>query len=535
MDNDNGKHVYEMNEEEMNELADTFAHCAAHARKCGLDGMVIHCGHGFLFSQWVSRRFNKRTDKYGGSMENRARFPIMCLQRIRQAVGDDFLIKLRFSVEENISPICDEDFFDDTVTIEETVAFFKVLDQYPGLLDIAHITGGLHTVPVYNTRVTANSLFPLGVNVEGAAAVKAAVKHIKVGVVGSMSDPELCERVIAEGKTDFVIMCRQLLMADPAFPNKAQSGHTEDINNCLRCILCHANDHCTVNPENILLGEDDPLALTPASAGKRLAVIGGGIGGMKAAEYAAQSGHSVVLYEQTDSLGGILKYSDHDIFKQDIHRFKSNMILRLKQNPSVEIRLDCKATPEMIKAEGFDAVIVAIGGKPKELPVPGSDKAMDAVAAYLNEGVVQNDVAIIGGGLTGCEAAIHWAEKGKNVTLISRSKELMRTFQPRLPADGSPDAHMVLLYKLGVTVFKGYACEEITGGGVWTRSGEERSFVSAGTIINASGMSPDPSSAERFQAAAPFCRAIGDVVKANLTGDATLGARTAIVELNKLT
>ncbi len=533
MDNDNGKHIYAMTEDMMNEIADAFAHCAKVAKSCGLDGMVIHSGHGFLFSQWIADRWNKRKDEYGGSMENRARFPIMCLQRIRQAVGEDFIIEMRFSAEEDISPICDREFIPGTVTIEQTVEFFKEIDKYPGLLDIAHITGGLHTVPIYNTRVTANSYFPMGVNVKGAAAVKAAVKNIKVGVVGSLSDPALCEEIIRDGKADFVILCRQLLIADPEFPNKAREGRSEWINNCLRCTLCRASGCCAVNPTNPLLGENDPLYLRKTSKPLHVAVVGGGIAGMKAAEYAAEAGHQVTLFEKTDRLGGILLYTDNEPFKQDIKRFKDNMILRLGEIHNLEIRLNTEATPEMMKNLGVDAVIVAIGGHHAKLPVPGADGkiVMDSVNSYLSPEQVGPRVAIVGGGLTGCEAAIHWAHQGKQVTLVSRSAELMPRVKPRMPADGSPDTHLIWLNRLKVNILTGCACKEITDTGLYANLHGETVFVEADTVIDASGMRPDPDGIANFAGTAPVVKSIGDCTKAALIGDAVLAAKRAVVEL----
>ena len=536
MDNDNGKHIFEMDEKMMNEIADAFARCAANAQKCGLDGMVIHAGHGFLFSQWVSRRFNKRTDEFGGSMENRARFPIMCLKRIREAVGDDFLIEMRFSAEENISPVCEEDFIPETVTIEEAAAFFREIDKYPGLLDIAHITGGLHTVPVYNIRTTANSCFPMALNVKGAAAVKAAVKNIKVGVVGSLSDPDLCEEIIAQGKADFVILCRQLLFSDPEFPKKAEEDRPEDIDNCLRCVICHENDHCAVNPDTIMLGAEDPLALKKQEKRKKIAVIGGGIAGMKAAEYAAKSGHMVTLYEQSDSMGGILNYTEYDELKPDVRRFKNNMVKRLRSNLAVSIRMSVKAEADEIKKGGYDAVIVATGGKQIQLPLPGADRdlVMDAAAAYTNPGRVGEHVVVIGGGLTGCEAAIHWASLGRKVTLVSRSPALMKNVRPRRPADGSPDTHLMLIHRYRIDVRKGCACRAITDDGVYIAAAAGDVFVPADSVINATGIRTDPEGVNAFAGCAPYVKAIGDVASVGMIGDAVLSAREAVVEFNSL-
>jgi 2,4-dienoyl-CoA reductase-like NADH-dependent reductase (Old Yellow Enzyme family)/thioredoxin reductase len=526
-----GKVVEEITEEMMDRLANAFAHCASVAREVGLDGIILHSGHGFMFSQWLSRRFNKRTDKYGGSMENRARFPIMCLQRIRKAVGDDLIIEMRFSGEENISPITDRQFYPEMVTLEETVAFFKELDKYPGLLDIVHVSGGCHAVPIYNVRTTASSYFPMGPNVEAAAAIKKAVKNIKVGVVGSLSDPQLCEDIIASGKADFVNFARQLLFSDPAFPNKALAGEYEKIDNCLRCVTCFHNGLCAVNPVNLQLDDLDNLHIKKSANPLKVVIIGGGIGGMKAAEYAVEAGHTVVLFEKEASLGGILRYTDKDHFKADIKRFKDNMAVRLKKM-GVDIRLNTEATPALIKAVKPDAVIVATGGKPIDLPVPGANghNVIDSVSAYLNPEKVGKTVAIIGGGLTGCEAAIYWADQGKKVILISRSPQLLRKAVGGGPGQGL-NTVLIWLDKLKIETYKGYACTEITPRGVKATGKDREIFIDADTVINASGMNSDPQGASVFNGATSIVKAIGDCVNAGLIGDAVLAAREAIVDL----
>jgi 2,4-dienoyl-CoA reductase-like NADH-dependent reductase (Old Yellow Enzyme family) len=526
-----GKVVEEITEEMMDQLANAFAHCAGVTREVGLDGIILHSGHGFMFSQWLSRRFNKRTDKYGGSMENRARFPIMCLQRIRQAVDDDLIIEMRFSGEENISPITDRQFYPEMVTLEETVAFFKELDKYPGLLDIVHISGGCHAVPIYNVRTTASSYFPMGLNVEAAAAIKKAVKNIKVGVVGSLSDPQLCEDIIASGKADFVNFARQLLFSDPAFPNKALAGDDQKIDNCLRCVTCFHNGLCAVNPVNLQLDDVDKLHIKKSANPRKVVIVGGGIGGMKAAEYAVEAGHSVVLFEKEPVLGGILRYTDKDRFKADIKRFKDNMAIRLKKM-GVEIHLNTKATPRVVKSEKPDAVIVAVGGKSLALPVPGADKpnVLDSLDAYFSPQKVGKTVAIIGGGLTGCEAAIYWTDQGKKVILISRSPKLLRKAVGGGPGQGL-NTVLIWLDKLKVEVHKGYACTEINSRGVKAAGPEGEIFIAADTVINASGMNSDLQGASIFNDTAPIVKAIGDCVNAGLIGDAILAARNAIVEL----
>lgn len=515
--NNNGNVVHGMTREELEELADQFAHCARICKEVGLDGMIIHGGHGFLMGQFISGRFNKRTDEFGGSIENRARFPIMVLERIRAAVGEDFIIELRFSGEENLSPISDMNQLPGLITIEDTVEFFKEVDKHPGLLDIAHISGGLHVVPAQNTRVTANSYYPMGYNVPAAAAVKAATENFAVAVVGSLSDPAVCEEIIASGQADFVIMARQLLIADPEFPNKAREGRDAEINNCLRCTACRCSGVCAVNPVDTMLAPHDSLAIQPAPQKKRVTVIGGGIAGLKAAEVAAKRGHHVVLLEQEQELGGILRYTYHERHKTDVARYLSHMIQRVRAL-GVTVETGVAATPETVKAHAPDAVIVAIGGTEKEISGTKSALYYD-----LNPKQVGQDVAVIGGGLTGVEAAIHWAEQGKRVTLFSRSKQVL----PRVPGDGQcVNTHLIYLHDLGIQVVTGCAVTAVTETGVETTKGA----FAADTVINATGL-VENEMAKAYLDTAPEVKFIGDCAAPGLIGNATRTAYETAVGL----
>ncbi len=523
--NNNGNIVHGMTEQELLELADAYAHCAKNAKECGLDGIILHGGHGFLLGQFIAKRFNHRTDQYGGSMENRARFPILVLQRIREAVGENFLIELRFSGEENISPISNQEFLKNLITIEDTVAFFKEVDKYPGLLDIAHISGGLHVVPAYNTRVTCNSYYPMAPNLEAAAAVKANVKHIAVAVVGSLSDPQLCEDIIREGKADFVVMARQLLIADPEFPNKAAEGRDQDINNCLRCTSCRVSGYCAVNPVDTMLAPHESLTIQSAEIQKQVVIVGGGIAGIKAAEVCALRGHRVTILEKATVLGGILRYTVNEPHKTDIKRYYHHMIDRI-QTLGVSVRTGVMATPELVVSMHPDAVIVAIGGQPTAPSFPVAPKAniLDATNAYLHPENVGQTLAILGGGLTGVESAIHWAERGKQVTLISRSKQLLS----RVKGDGQcVNTHLLYLSQLPIDIRTGCACTGITPDGVQTTEG----FIPADTVIHAIGMSAVPDTVVAFQHCAPQVIAAGDCTNPQLIGYAVRAAYEAAIEL----
>lgn len=533
MGDHSGTKVYGVTVQQMNEFADAFAHCASVAKECGLDGIVIHSGHGFMFAPWISERFNHRTDEYGGSFENRCRFPIMVLQRIRDAVGEDFILEMRWSAEEAAYPITQHKAFDHMLTVDDAVRFFQELDKHPGLLDVAHISAGLHYNALYNSRTISNFYYPEGLNIESAAAVKAAVKHIKVGVVGGMTDPALCDKAVAEGKVDFVIMARQLLIADPSFPNKARDGHPEFINTCQRCADCRANGHCTVNPVNFMLASDAERYPQKDVSGKKLVVVGGGIGGMKAAEYAAFRGFDVVLFEKEVELGGILRYTDHDRFKTVLRRYKDNVAARIAEM-GVDIRLGHAATREDVLAENADVVIVATGGAAADLPVPceAGANVLDATTAYLEPERVGQNVAVIGAGLTGTEAAIHWGDQGRDVTLISRSPQILKKFgTPMASPFASAETYLVMLENTGVDVREGYACVSVSKDGVTTKHQGEEVFFPADTVINASGMRAEPDAKQSFGGCAPVVQAIGDCVEPKFVGDATYAAYTAVMAL----
>ena len=531
-DLNDGKHVFEMTRQDMEDVADAFARCARNAKQCGLDGMSIHSGHGFIFSQWISPRFNRRMDEFGGSMENRARFPILCLKRIREAVGEDFIVEMRFSAEEHIDMISNRAYLKDLVTKEETVAFFRELDKHPGLLDIAHITGGLHFVPYYNTRSIPNNFFPMAPNLEAAAAVKAAVKNIKVGCVGAMADPVLCEEAIAQGKTDFVIMARQLCVADPEFPNKAMRGELSSINNCLRCTICCRNGRCAVNPMDVKTDTYDK-GIPKASHPGKIAVVGGGIAGMKAAEYAALAGHRVTLFEKTEQLGGVLRYADKDSFKTDIRRYCHAVRERIR-TMDICIQTGETVTPESLQAFAPDAVILAMGAKFRHLEIPGGDSSsiIDCVSCYLQPEKVGKRVVIIGGGLTACETAIHFASLGRDVSLVCRSERLMQRVNMVGPANGSTDTQLIWLDSLGVKAYTGCVPVTIDDDGVTIRSHQgETALLPADTVINAIVLNGCAAMVNSFVDVCEKVIAIGDCITPANIGEAVTAAYEAVIAL----
>ena len=304
-----GVRVRPMNEDDMARIARDFAVSATYMQKAGFDGVLIHGGHGFLFTQFLSPLMNTRTDSYGGSLENRARFPLQILKAVREAVGPDFLVELR---------IDGTDHQPGGITPEETGAFVAMAEPY---ITSVHVTCGIYEASVKSG--TESSMFhPHGLNIDNAAIIKKYTK-LPVGAVGGINSPELCEQAIAEGKIDFAILGRQML-ADPEFANKAKSGHEDQIRRCLRCYKCFPGSpeegyddlpftseelalyvgHCTINPLAHL--PFDPDTLAPASKQETVLIVGGGAAGMQAAITACDRGQKVILAEQGPRLGGLL-------------------------------------------------------------------------------------------------------------------------------------------------------------------------------------------------------------------------------------
>ena len=420
-----GDKVIEMDEDMMNEIADAYAQAAYMAEFAGCDMVNIHGGHGWLISQFLSDLNNHRTDKYGGSIENKARFPLMIVDRIRQKCPN-LIIEFRLSgVEET----------EGGITIDETVEFAKMLD---GKVDIIHVSAATFHDTGSASRMFPTVFYPRGCNVENASKIKAVVKNSLVSVVGGINDPEFMEAVLADGKADFVVVGRQFI-ADPDWVVKARTGRADEISKCIRCETCISAGfiphvpfssgvlRCSVNPawgreyENTRK-EEKPERL------KKVLVAGGGPGGMEAAMTAARRGHTVILCEKSDHLAANLDYAKQISFKHDIVDFLKSMVVRVQRTPNLEIRLDTEVTEELIRAEKPDVIIAACGSEPITPPIPGLDRPIvhhitDLYRKHLSIG---KKVVVIGGGLAGCEEGLGLAWEGHDVTIVEMKDGLAK-------------------------------------------------------------------------------------------------------------
>ena len=388
---EDGVKVKGMDEAMMKKVADDFYTISRFAKECGFDGILVHGGHGFLFQQFISPWTNHRTDEYGGSMENRARFPKMCLEACRRGIGEDGIIELRFSAEDGVPG---------GMTIDDTVEFCKEID---GMADIIQVSNGLKWLG-NQTKTFSDFFAPHGLNVEYAAKVKAAVKKSYVSVIGGFNGPELAEQVIAEGKADFVEFGRQGF-ADPEMPNKTLRGEEDSIRRCVRCFNCypgfceHPTDiplwekigpeeagkiyspasmgQCAINPKSGFLFYPETLPVPEKS--KKVLIVGGGVGGCQAAVTARERGHEVILVEKTDRLGGVINFTDKDEDKVDLRNAKNVIILPNNSN----IVMTAQQTATIL--EGEVNVIV--------IPTKTIPQGLSACVMYNPEASLEDNIA----------------------------------------------------------------------------------------------------------------------------------------------
>ncbi len=474
-----GNPAKEMPEAEMERIATGYAEAAAGCRAAGFDMVLLHFGHGLLVGQFLSPLTNRRTDKYGGSPENRARFPMMIIDRIREKVGRDLLIEVRISGDEHEPG---------GIGIDEAVGFAKMIQDK---VDLIHVSAGVHN-PEYMTVVHPCGFQPHMPNLPLAAKMKAAGLKIPVVTIGGIQDLDSAEAALADGKADIVTVARGWI-ADPDLGKKAREGRGDDVTPCVKCMRCHDSAvyeyhySCTVNPK---IGFEHRLPLLVDAPGKsrNVAVVGGGPAGMLASLVLTERGHKVTLYEATDSLGGTLKFSEKVDFKKDLARYKDYLVRQVMKSP-VKVRLNTRATAEMLNASDAEVVLGALGSKPLVPPIPGIDGAhvITAIDSYGKEDTLGDSVLVLGGGQVGCETALHLGRKGKKVTILEMRDQLLM--------DASQTHKDEMIWELkhceNVTVVTGARCTEIRKDTVVCvdSSGKETALAAPRVVLSA-GMVP---------------------------------------------
>jgi 2,4-dienoyl-CoA reductase-like NADH-dependent reductase (Old Yellow Enzyme family)/thioredoxin reductase len=498
----------EMTIEEIGEVVKAFGRAARMAQTADFDMVEIHACHGYLISNFLSPHTNRRTDWYGGPLENRMRFLLNVVREIKAQVTPDFPVVVRVS---------GTDYEPDGHTIEETIELCKRL-EIMGVAAI-HMSGGNHHQTIHEVSPMGMSLAH---NVWAAEAVK---KEIGIPVIasGSINLPALAESILVEGKGDFIGLGRPI-WADPEWPNKAKEGRPEDIRPCIRC-----NDGCLARGDhqaktvwcsvNIALCREEEFKIVSAEQPRKVAVVGGGPAGMEAARVCALKGHQVTLYEKRELGGALIEASLPEFKAPDLRPLVDYMKTQVgKLGISV---VPEEATPEGIRAGAFDAVIVAAGATPLALEdVCGIDHPKVSTASQVlhGEASLGQKVAIIGGGIVGTEVGLVVAEQGREVVFV----EMLDTFMNNITFDEA-QVYEERFKELTVSIYTGQRLESVDDEGIAVidRLGR-RSTIEVDSVVLAAGFRPNRGLIDELREQLPDLQVLeaGDCVKPRKIFDA---------------
>ena len=494
----------EMTVAEIEEFIKAFALTAKKLKEADVDGVEIHAVHeGYLLDQFTLKYVNKRTDEYGGSLENRYRFACEIVKAIKKECGDDFPVSLRYSVESKTKgfrkgALPGEEYVEAGRDMAESIEAVKLLKEAG--YDMLNCDNGTYDAwywahpPIY---------MPENCNLQDVEELR---KHTDLPVVcAGRLNPDTAAEEIKEGRLDGAGFARSFL-ADPEWVTKLMNDRKDDIRPCILCHngcfnMCHykgvPNDQslldslhlarCAVNAETM---QTSKHYIKKTDKPKKVVIIGGGIAGMEAARVLKLRGHNPVIYEASDKLGGTFIPASSESYKGKLREL---LEWYRKQMKDLKIEINLNSKIENISEFGDMPVIVATGSKPRKLNIPGFDKTIEA-CEYLNGKAVGNNVAVIGGGLTGCEIAYELALQGKKVSIVEMKDDLIAQTGVCL-ANSSYLREWFELHK--VPVYLNTALKEVKDDSIICINNNKEIEIKCDSVISSAGYIPDPLSPKK--------------------------------------
>ena len=494
----------EMTVAEIEEFIKAFALTAKKLKEADVDGVEIHAVHeGYLLDQFTLKYVNKRTDEYGGSLENRYRFACEIVKAIKKECGNDFPVSLRYSVESKTKgfrkgALPGEEYVEAGRDMAESIEAVKLLKEAG--YDMLNCDNGTYDAwywahpPVY---------MPENCNLQDVEELR---KHTDLPVVcAGRLNPDTAAEEIKEGRLDGAGFARSFL-ADPEWVTKLMNDRKDDIRPCILCHngcfnMCHykgvPNDQslldslhlarCAVNAETM---QTSKHYIKKTAEPKKVVIIGGGIAGMEAARVLKLRGHNPVIYEASDKLGGTFIPASSESYKGKLREL---LEWYRKQMKDLKIEINLNSKIENISEFGDMPVIVATGSKPRKLNIPGFDKTIEA-CEYLNGKAVGNNVAVIGGGLTGCEIAYELALQGKKVSIVEMKDDLIAQTGVCL-ANSSYLREWFELHK--VPVYLNTALKEVKDDSIICINNNKEIEIKCDSVISSAGYIPDPLSPKK--------------------------------------
>lgn len=500
----------ELTHDQIKSKIDSVIRAAKIAKDSGFSGIEVHSIHwGYLLDQFALSMMNHRTDEYGGSLENRLRAAKEILEGIKQECGSDYPVSMRLGLKTYV-----KDFEKATLTggeeagrtLEEGIRIAQLLESYG--YDCLSVDTGTYDSFYY---ACPPMYMPKGFVTELAEKAKEAV-NIPILAGGRMNDPDIAEAAIRDGKIDAVVMGRAAL-ADPEYPNKVLTGHTERIRPCIACnqgcitrLQQGKQPTCAVNPTAM---REMRLAMRPCVQPKKVVIVGGGAAGMEAARIAATRGHKVSLYEKNTELGGNLIPGGSHSFKKEVRDLNAWYQNELSLLP-VEIHTGEEVTVELLKTMDADVIILATGSVPIMPKVPGieDEKVIGCMDAFAHPEKIGRKVTVIGGGLVGCEMALEYAQDGKEVTVVEALPKILSAGIPSPIPNGQMIPDLFEYYH--VNVLENHKLSAVENGKAVLECDGQKEELDADSIVIAVGFRSAPSLAQELQGCGAVIYEIGD-------------------------